>query len=146
MGIGFDPPKFWGPDWAPKRQMFSQGVVQPEGRVVHITGQVAWDENNAVVGGGDVRAQMTQCVDNLETVLAVVGGKLEDIVSLTIYFTDRDDMPGISEIRHERLTFADGKAPISIYIQIAGLVLPEFKVEIVPIAVIPHDRFIEPTA
>jgi len=144
MGIGFDPPKFWGPDWAPKRQMFSQGVVQPEGRVVHITGQVAWDENNEVVGAGDVRAQMTQCVDNLERVLELVGGKLEDIVSLTIYFTDRDDIDGIRDIREGRLTFPDGKAPVSIFIQIAGLVLPEFKVEIVPIAVIPLDRFVEP--
>ena len=144
MAIGFDPPRFWGPDWAPKRKVFSQGVVQPEGRVVHVTGQVAWDENNAVVGVGDVRAQMTQCVDNLETVLGMVGGKLEDIVSLTIYFTDRGDVDGIREVRETRLTFAECKAPVSIFIQIAGLVLPEFKVEIVPIAVVPHDRFIEP--
>ena len=126
--------------------MFSQGVVQPEGRVVHITGQVAWDESNAVVGVGDVRAQMAQCVDNLGTVLGMVGGRLEDIVPLTIYFTDRDDIDGIRGVREARLAFAEGRAPVGIFIRVAGLVLPEFKVEIVPIAVVPHDRFIEPPA
>ena len=140
MGQGFDPPKFWGPGG----QIFSQGVVQPKGQVVHITGQVAWDENNVVIGADDVRAQMKQCAENLERVLAVIGGKLEDIVSLTIYFTDRNDLPGIRAMREKHLSFPEGKAPVSIFIQIAGLVLPEFKVEIVPIAVVPHNRFIEP--
>ena len=141
MERSFNPPHFWEPD----DHIFSQGVVvQPEGRIVYITGQVAWDEDNAVIGANDVRAQMVQCVENMEKILAVIGGKLEDIVSLTIYFTDRDDLPGIREMREKYLSFPDGKAPVSIFIQIAGLVLPEFKVEIVPIAVVPHDRFINP--
>ena len=33
---------------------------------------------------------------------------------------------------------------VSILIQAAGFVLPEFLVELVPIAVVPHDRFRRP--
>jgi hypothetical protein len=34
--------------------------------------------------------------------------------------------------------------PVSILIQVAGLVVPELLVELVPIAVVPHDRFRRP--
>lgn len=92
-----------------------------------------------VVGVDGVRAQMHACVENIQTVLSAVGGTLEDIVSLTIYFVCRGDLPIIQEVRS---AFFDPKtAPVSILIQVPGLVLPEFLVELVPIAVIPHERY-----
>ena len=33
------------------------GIVQAEGRVVHLTGQVAWDADENIVGKGDVGEQ-----------------------------------------------------------------------------------------
>ena len=41
------------------------GVVQHEGRVIHFTGQVAWDENENIVGKDDVRLQTRQCFKNI---------------------------------------------------------------------------------
>lgn len=136
--MGFNPPGMWRPNG----RAFSQGVVQGEGVVLHVTGQVAWDEHDRVVGAGDVEAQMEKAVDNVRLVLGHVGGTLEDIVSMTVYFLSRDDLPGIQRVRARH--FGAATAPASVLIQVPGLVLPEFLVELVPIAVVPYDRFIAP--
>lgn len=119
--------------WGPKGRAFSQGVVQGPGRVVHVTGQVAWDRDHNVVGEGDVEAQMEQCVENIRMILAEVGGTLDDIVSLTIYFLNRDDLPTIQRVRARH--FKAGTAPASVLVQAVGLVIPEFVVELVPIEI-----------
>ena len=128
--------------WRPNGRAFSQGVVQGEGLVVHVTGQVAWDEHDDVVGVGDVEAQLEKAVDNVRTVLAEVGGTLGDIVSMTIYFLDRADLPMIQRVRARH--FDAATAPASILVQVPGLVLPELLVELVPIAVVPSGRFVRP--
>ena len=138
MADGFNPPGIWQPNG----RAFSQGVIQGAGEVVHVTGQVAWDEHDQVVGIGDVEAQMEQCISNVRTVLTEVGGVLDDIVSMTIYFLDRADLPAIQRVRSRY--FTAGTAPASILIQVAGLVVPELRVELVPVAVVPHDRFRRP--
>jgi enamine deaminase RidA (YjgF/YER057c/UK114 family) len=138
MADGFNPKGIWQPNG----RAFSQGVIQGPGEVVHVTGQVAWDEHDRVVGTGDAEAQMEQCIRNVRTVLGEVGGVLDDIVSMTIYFGNRDDLPAIQRVRSRY--FTAGSAPVSIVIQAAGFVLPEFLVELVPVAVVPHDRFRRP--
>ncbi|MGH3585194.1 MAG: RidA family protein [Pseudonocardia sp.] len=138
MADGYNPQGVWRPNG----RAFSQGVIQGSGEVVHVTGQVAWDEHDQVVGAGDAEAQMEQCVRNVATVLAEVGGELDDIVSMTIYFGDRADLPAIQRVRSRY--FTEGTAPASVIIQAAGFVLPEFRVELVPVAVVPHERFRRP--
>jgi enamine deaminase RidA (YjgF/YER057c/UK114 family) len=139
MADGFNPRGIWGPDG----RAFSQGVIQGEGMVVHVTGQVAWDADGKVVGAGDVATQMEKCIDNIKAVLAEVGGTLDDVVSLTIYFLRRDDPPAIQRVRARH--FKPATAPVSILIQVPGLVVPEFLIELVPIAVVPPTRFKRPS-
>ena len=69
-------------------------------------------------------------------------GTLDDIVSLTIYFLSRDDLPAIQEVRAEY--FEVGSAPASILIQVPGLVISEFLIELVPVAVVPLERYQDP--
>ena len=130
--------------WGPGGRAFNQGVIQPEGRVVHVTGQVAWDSDSVVVGVGDAAAQLRKSFENVRAILAEVGGDLSDIVSMTIYFLDRADLPAIQQVRAEY--FPAATAPASILIQVPGLVIPELLVEVVPIAVVLPDRFHEPVA
>jgi enamine deaminase RidA (YjgF/YER057c/UK114 family) len=140
MADHFNPPGIWQPNG----RAFSQGVVQGDGEVIHVTGQVGWDEHGDVVGVGDVEAQMEKAVDNIRAILDEVGGTLSDIVSMTIYFLDRDDLPTIQRVRARH--FDAATAPASILIQVPGLVVPELLVELVPIAVVSPDRFISPIA
>ncbi len=138
MTTRFNPPGLW----PQKGRAFNHGVVQPEGKVLHITGQVSWDERGELVGAGDCEAQIRLSFDHVERILAAVGGRLDDIVSLTVYFLDRRDLPAIQKVRSEK--FTSETAPVSILIQTPGLVIPELLVELVPIAVIPHERYRDP--
>ncbi|MFI0449221.1 RidA family protein [Actinomadura sp. 6N118] len=140
MADGFNPSDVW----APNGRAFSQGVIQGTGEVVHITGQVAWDKHGEVVGAGDIEAQMEKSIDNVRLILAAVGGRLDDIVSMTIYFLHREDLPTIQRVRSRH--FSPDSAPASVLIQVPGLVLPEFLVEVVPIAVVPPERFVRPVS
>ena len=136
--LRFNPPGLWKQNG----RAFNHGVVAAPGRTVHLTGQVAWDENSAVVGRGDCAAQTAKSFENVEAVLASVGGTLADIVSLTIFYLDPDDLPAIQQDRAARLPAAT--APASILIQVPGLVHPDLLVELVPIAVIPDARYLAP--
>ncbi len=135
---GFNPPGTWGP----RGRGFSMGVVQHPGQVIHFTGQVAWNEAEEIVGLGDVAAQTHQCFRNIEAVLTAVGGRLEDLVSVTTYFTDRAQLPLIQEVRNHY--FDPDRAPASTSIMVAGLGHPDFLVELAPIAVVPPERFRAP--
>jgi enamine deaminase RidA (YjgF/YER057c/UK114 family) len=135
---GFNPDGIW----RPAGRAFSQGVVQGPGEVIHVTGQVAWDAHSNVVGPGDAEAQMEHSIENVRTILGAVGGRLEDIVSMTIYFLRREDLPAIQRVRSRH--FDAATAPVSVLIQVPGLVSPELLVELVPIAVVPPERFRRP--
>lgn len=135
MAYGFNPSGVW----QPKGRGFSMGVVQHDGKIVHFTGQVAWDENEHIVGLGDVRTQTQQCFRNIETILSAVGGVLDDIVSVTTYFTERSQLPIIQEVRNE--CFGSEGGPASTSIMVAGLGHEDFLVELAPIAVVPRGRF-----
>lgn len=138
MVKGFNPPGVW----SPKGRGFNLGVVQPEGHVVHFTGQVAWDEAEHIVGKGDVEAQTRQCFKNILTVLKSVGGNISDLISITTYFTDRSQLPLIQKVRSE---FLKGQtAPVSTSVMVAGLGHEDFLVELTPVTVIPFERFIQP--
>jgi len=135
---GFNPPG----TWEPQGRGFSMGVVQQSGRVIHFTGQVAWDEHEAIVGKGDVEAQTRQCFKNISAVLAHVGGTLQDLVSVTTYYTARSQLSAIQKVRQE--VFGDGFAPTSTSVMVAGLGHEDFLVELAPVAVVPIERFIPP--
>jgi enamine deaminase RidA (YjgF/YER057c/UK114 family) len=52
----------------PSRQYgFSQIVVAQGSRTVYLSGQVAWDEQQNIIGEGDLRAQVWQSLRNVET-------------------------------------------------------------------------------
>ncbi len=114
------------------------GIVQPEGKIIHLTGQVAWDAEENIVGKGDVAEQTRQCFRNIEHLLSEVGGTFTDIVSITTYFLDLKDLPKIQAVRNEFLPDVD--PPVSTSVKVAGLGHEDFLVELTPIAVVPNDR------
>jgi enamine deaminase RidA (YjgF/YER057c/UK114 family) len=128
--------------WQAHGRGFQMGSISPDGIVIHLTGQVAWDQDEAIVGMGDVEKQTRQCLKNIENLLTEVGGELDDIVSITTYFTDRSQLPAIQKVRTE--FFDADTAPVSTSVMVAGLGHKDFLVELTPIAVIPKERFRPP--
>ncbi len=138
MPIGFETEEVW----KARNRGFQMGAVQPDGVVIHLTGQVAWSANEEIVGKGDIEVQTRQIFENIEKLLAYVGGELSDIVSITTYFTDRAQLPVIQKVRTEFLRAR--QEPVSTSVMVAGLGHEDFLVELTPIAVIPASRFRQP--
>lgn len=136
--IRISPPNVWSDENFP----FSQAVVEPLGRRVHLTGQVAWNANGEIVGPGDPEVQTGVAIDNIEIVLAALGGQLSDIVSTTLYYVRDEDLPAIQNVRMRRFSKAHG--PAATGVKVAGLVDPGLLVELTVIAVIPEERFQAP--
>ena len=125
--------------WADSEFPFNQAVVEPEGKRVHLTGQVAWDRNGKVIGRNDAKKQTECAIDNIVKVLAELGGTLEDIVSMTMYYIRDQDLADIQSERTRRFKKATGPAVTGV--KVAALVDPELLVELTAIAVIPDERF-----
>src|SRR5438874_13592379 len=70
---------------------FVQGhEVSGPGRVLYCSGVVSVDPDGTPLHEGDMRAQLLQALDNLETIAREAGYALSDVVRLNTYVTDVD--------------------------------------------------------
>jgi len=117
--------------------IFSSAAWQPEGKVLHISGQVSQDVHGNTVGVGDITAQTRQVLDNIGKVIEGVGGQMSDIVKVMVFVTDMSMLDEIHRVRSEYFT---PPYPASTLVQVSSLVRPEYLIEIEAIAVIPFGR------
>jgi enamine deaminase RidA (YjgF/YER057c/UK114 family) len=78
------------PPSLPKPSGYVHGIITEGGRMLFLAGQPGLDASGRIAVPGDLVAQFAQAVSNLQTVVQAAGGKLTDIVKLTIYVRDRD--------------------------------------------------------
>ena len=114
---------------------FSQAMEVPEGRRIMLSGQVGVDAQERTVGPG-IAEQTATALDNVEKVLAAVGGDLSHVIMLRLYIVEsaRDQQEPIAEALRQR--FAHNPPPSS-WIIVSGLSLPEWLIEVEAEAVIP---------
>jgi enamine deaminase RidA (YjgF/YER057c/UK114 family) len=115
---------------------FSQMVIVNGGKVVYLSGQVAWNASQQIVGPGDLRSQTRQALENVKTAMEAAGGQLTDVVSMRIYIVE----DALSESRHVsealRDTFSPDQAPATTWTGVPALADQEFLIEIEAIGVI----------
>ncbi|MET9813343.1 RidA family protein [Streptomyces sp. NPDC006355] len=109
-------------------------VVMGTGRFVAVSGQLPLDERGEPVGEGDPAAQARQVLENLRRCLAAAGATFDDVVKLTYFVTDMAHMPAIRAARAEHIP--DDRLPAASAVRVAGLVRPEFLLEIEAFAVV----------
>jgi enamine deaminase RidA (YjgF/YER057c/UK114 family) len=115
---------------------FSHATLQTGGRTLHLAGQVAWDKDCTVVGGGDLGAQTRQALANLKAVLADAGAMPADVIRLRTYVVNHD-VSKLGTVTGEIMAFYEGAVPApNTFIGVQALALPDFLVEIEAIAVI----------
>ena len=122
--------EFLNPAGLPVLPGFSQVVTATEGKIVFISGQVALNANNEVVGKGDLRAQVVQTFENLKGALAAVGATFDDVLKTNTYIVNyTPDMIGVvREVRSQYLP--QEKPPASTLIGVQALVLEDLLIEI----------------
>ncbi|MEW2298308.1 Rid family hydrolase [Streptomyces sp. NPDC006743] len=111
-------------------------VVTVEGRrLVHLSGQVAWDERGRPVGLGDHGAQAAQIARNLDAALAAVGATRDDIVDETVYVVDYT--PELLPAIFGPLRAGVAEAPASTLVGVSALFAPGFLLEVKVVAALP---------
>lgn len=76
---------------------YSQAVKA--GNTVYLSGQIALDpKSGELIGQGDFEKQLEQVFQNISAVVEAAGGALSQLARLTIYVTDIQDQPKVSDV------------------------------------------------
>src|SRR5437763_12941270 len=112
---------------------YSQAVVTEGGRTIWLAGQVAGEDSAGRSRAADFDGQVREVFARLGHTLEEAGGRLADIVTMTVFSTDARLGDRFTQLRRE--IFGDNY-PASALITVAGLARPEMLVEVQGIAVV----------
>ena len=102
------------------------------GNTIEVTGTVAVDENNNLVGGNNAYDQTKFILQKIEKVLERAGASLKDVVRTRMFVTDISRWEEYGRAHGE--FFKDIK-PCTSMIEIKGLIAPEYLIEVEATAV-----------
>jgi len=103
------------------------------GALLFVAGQVALDHNLHIVGRGDARAQARKVWQKIGAVIEAAGGRLADVVQITTFLANMDDLEAIHEVRRE---FFTGDSPTATVVEVSRLGMEGLLLETQVIAVL----------
>lgn len=103
------------------------------GNIIEVTGTVAVDENNQLVGKNDAYAQTKFIIEKIERVLKNAGSALKDVVRTRMFVTDISRWEEYGKAHGE--FFAEIK-PCTTMVEVKGLIAPKYLIEIEATAII----------
>lgn len=103
------------------------------GNVVEVTGTVAVDENNQVVGNDNAYNQAKYILHKIEKILETAGSSLKDVVRTRMYVTDISRWEEFGKAHGD--VFRNIK-PCTTMVEVSALISPEYLIEIEATAVI----------
>jgi 2-iminobutanoate/2-iminopropanoate deaminase len=110
------------------------------GRLILVSGQVAFDKDGHLVGKGDMRAQTTQAFENLKVALDAVGANFNDVVKLNSFLVNMpENIAAYREVRAKYLA-ANQHQPTSTTVGVAALVHPDLLLEMEAEVVLPERK------
>jgi enamine deaminase RidA (YjgF/YER057c/UK114 family) len=101
-------------------------------RIIWVSGQIAFDENEKFIGKGNIRVQTEQCLKNIQAALKKLGGSMGDIVQVFVFVKD---MTGLKDIHNIRLKYFKEPYPTSTLVRVTDFVEPDALIEITAVAV-----------
>jgi 2-iminobutanoate/2-iminopropanoate deaminase len=112
---------------------YSQAVTTEGGRIVWLAGQVAIEDSTGRSLAADFDGQVREVFARLGRTLEEAGGKLSDMVTMTVFITDARLGDRFTQLRCDIL---GDNFPASALITVAGLARAEMLVEVQGIAVL----------
>ncbi|GAA0877463.1 RidA family protein [Algoriphagus jejuensis] len=97
------------------------------GNSIKVSGAVSMDDEGAPTAVGDLLQQMKNCYADLEKVLKHYGCTFDDVVVENVFTTD---MQTFLEHAAYRSTIYTTHFPTGSWLEVKGLALPEFLIEI----------------
>lgn len=107
--------------------MFGYTHAVKIGHEVIVSGAVSMDDTGNPTAVGDIRQQMINVYRDLETILTHYGCGFDDVVKEDVFTTD---MAGFLEVADYRNTLYTDGFPTGTWLEVKGLALPEFEIEI----------------
>ena len=127
--------KYINPPTLPAPVGYSQIVEVRAGRLFFIAGQVPVDSKGELVGAGNFEAQADQVFRNLAAALASIGCTARDLVKLTVFVRD---MNNLVQYRAARQRFFSSTtppaAPAVTLVEVSRLYAGEIMLEIEGVA------------
>ena len=117
-----------------RERAYSPAVKIKGGTTVYLAGYGAFQDEAGKSYAGDFDAQVRLSFERIRRTLEKAGGKLDDIVTMTVFITDMANGTRFTQLRKE--FFKEGCYPASALIGIKELARPEMMVEIQAIAVL----------
>jgi len=122
-----------------KEYISPRGVFEPIGwshavkvsNTIYLAGMIGWDEQRKLVEGG-FEAQAVKTFENIKLTLEAAGASLKDVVKVTVYLKNMDDIAKYREIRSR---FFTPPMPASTGVEVSKL-LPGVLIEIEAVAVV----------
>ena len=97
------------------------------GNSIKVSGAVSMDNEGTPTAVGDFLQQMKNCYDDLDKVLKHYGCTFDNVVVENVFTTD---MPAFLEHADYRNSIYTGQFPTGTWLEVKGLALPEFLIEI----------------
>jgi enamine deaminase RidA (YjgF/YER057c/UK114 family) len=117
-----------------RERAYSPAVKVSGGTTIYLAGYGGFQDEAGKSYAGDFDAQVRLSFERIRQTLAKAGGKLDDIVTMTVFITDMANGTRFTQLRKE--FFQEGRYPASALIGIKELARPEMMVEIQAIAVL----------
>lgn len=115
---------------------YSNGVLTEGGRLLFVSGQIAWNEEQQIVSD-DLVAQFDRALANVITVVTEAGGRSDQIARLILYVTDKNDYQHRMKEIGERYRAHMGKHfPAMVLVEVKSLLDDAARIEIEGIAVL----------
>jgi 2-iminobutanoate/2-iminopropanoate deaminase len=112
---------------------YSMAVITEGGKTIWLAGQTATVDDSGKSLAGDFEGQVRQLFRQLDGTLQKAGGKLSDLVQMTVFITDVRNGDRFTQLRREIL---GDNFPGSAMITITALASPDAKIEIQGYAVV----------
>jgi len=103
------------------------------GNVIEVTGTVAVDENNNLIGEDDAYLQTKFIIQKIEAVLKQAGAELKDVIRTRMFVTDISLWEEYGKAHGE---FFKEIKPCTTMVEIKALIAPEYLIEIEATAII----------
>jgi enamine deaminase RidA (YjgF/YER057c/UK114 family) len=121
------------PEGWPRPKGYSNGMIG-QGRFLAVAGMIGWDTDEKIVSA-DFLPQFRKALENVVAVVEAAGGKPTDIISLTLYVTDkREYLADLSAVGQAYRDTIGRHFPTMALVQVADLLEEGAKVEIQALA------------
>jgi 2-iminobutanoate/2-iminopropanoate deaminase len=122
-------PWTWQDEWG-----FSQAWKVEAGQtMVFISGQTGVDADGEVQHEDDFEAHCRLMFENMGTVLEQAGASFDDVVKITVFIKNMDNLPAFTKVKKE---FFSGDGPAQSAVGVTTLAIPALEMEVEAMAVL----------